>query len=137
MLAGMKHQSRWTPTRRVFCLACLGAWGASLGAPAAASEDLLTVLLRPTGWSAEWAGPGGAGVTEVVFERRAEGVVARIRLIAPIELSCENPATVGQDRVTFDGCRDPAVTLVYDPGDATYPLKGRSPRGYEWKVKPR
>jgi hypothetical protein len=101
------------------------------------SEEMMKALLRPAGWSAEWAGPGGSGLTEVIFERRAAGVFARIRLIVPFELTCENPVTVDKNSVTFDGCRDPAVTLAYDPSDATYPLRGRSPRGYEWKVRPK
>jgi hypothetical protein len=83
------------------------------------------------------APPGGSGLTELVFEQRAEGVFARIRLIAPFELTCEKPVTIDQRSVTFDGCRDPAVTLVYEPGDTTYPFRGRSPRGYEWRVKPK
>lgn len=98
---------------------------------------MLKVLLRPAGWSGEWAGPGGAGLTEVVFEKRGDAVVARIKLIVPFELACEKPVLLENNSVTFDGCRDPAVTLVYDPSDTVYPLKGRSPRGYEWKVKPK
>ena len=106
-------------------------------AVAAASDEMMKELLRPAGWSAEWVGPGGSGLTEVVFEQRAEGVFARIRLISPFELTCEKPVTIDQRSVTFDGCRDPAVTLVYEPGDTTYPFRGRSPRGYEWRVKPK
>jgi hypothetical protein len=99
------------------------------------SEELVKALLRPTGWSAEWIGPGGSGLTEVTFERRGDNLIAKIKLLSPFELSCENPVTVERNALTFDGCRDPSVTLVYDPSDSAYPLKGRSPRGYVWKVK--
>lgn len=104
---------------------------------AAESDEMIGALVRPGGWSAEWAGPGGSGLTEVTFERRGDGLIARMKLVVPFELTCEKPVTVGKSSVTFDGCRDPSVTLVYDPSDAAYPLKGRSPRGYEWKVRPR
>jgi hypothetical protein len=103
----------------------------------AGQQKMLEALLRPAGWSAEWSGPGGAGLTDVVFERRSDQIVAKIRLISPLELTCENPVTLQPNGVTFDGCRDPAVTLVYDPNDPAFPLRGRSPRGYEWKVKPK
>ncbi len=101
------------------------------------SERMLQVLLRPTGWSAAWSGPGGAGLTEVIFERRSDQIVAKIRMITPFELACENPVTVEPGGVRFDGCRDPSVSLSYDASNADYPFRGRSPRGYEWKVKPK
>lgn len=106
-------------------------------AAATDSDRMMEVLLRPAGWSAEWSGPGGAGLTEVIFERRADKIFVKIKLIVPFELTCESPVTVDTKSVTFDGCRDPSVTLVYDPVDSSYPLRGRSPRGYEWKVKPK
>jgi hypothetical protein len=105
--------------------------------PAAAqatTDKMLESLLRPAGWRAEWSGPGGAGVNELVFEKRADRVVIRIRLITPFEMSCENPVTLGTDRVTFDGCRDPAVTLVFDAANVQFPFQGQSPRGYVWKL---
>jgi len=80
---------------------------------------MLDVLLRPAGWRADWAGPGGSGVTEIVFERGGEQVVAKIRLISPFEMTCENPVKIGTNSVTFDGCRDPALTLVFDPSVAS------------------
>lgn len=101
------------------------------------TEIVLKVLLRPAGWSAEWSGPGGSGLTDVFFEQRSDGIFAKIKLIVPFEVACESPVTVNPTSVTFDGCRDPSVTLVYDPSDKVFPLRGRSPRGYEWKVRPR
>jgi hypothetical protein len=99
------------------------------------TDRMLESLLRPAGWRAEWSGPGGTGVNELLFEKRADRVVAKIRLIVPFEMSCENPVTLGTDRVTFDGCRDPAVTLVFDATDVQFPFQGQSPRGYVWKLK--
>jgi hypothetical protein len=125
-----------TPFHAVFGSAIILATALSAVADSD-SEKMLQVLLRPTGWSAEWSGPGGAGLTEVIFERRSDLIFAKIRLITPFELTCENPVTVEPSGVTFDGCRDPRVSLVYDPTNAEYPLRGRSPRGYEWKVKPK
>jgi hypothetical protein len=113
----------------------LGPWQSAIAAGDA--DKLLQLLLRPAGWSAEWSGPGGSGLTDVLFEQRANGVFAKIRLISPFELSCENPASIEAMSVTFDGCRDPQVTLTFDPIDSEYPLRGRSPRGYVWKVKPK
>jgi hypothetical protein len=116
----------------------LAPWQSAFAAGGAGGADnFLQLLLRPAGWSAEWSGPGGSGLTDVVFEQREGGVYAKIKLISPFELDCENPASVDVVSVTFDGCRDPQVTLTYDPSDSGYPLRGRTPRGYVWKVKPK
>jgi hypothetical protein len=121
-------------------LAVLGCLPARLAFAAGEGKDddaFVHVLLRPAGWSAEWRGPGGSGRTDVIFVPQGNGFLAKIRLITPFELSCENPAVVEANRVTFDGCRDPQVTLTYDPNDSATPLRGGSPRGYEWVVRPR
>lgn len=124
------------PLRTVVALsACLSPLLAGASEPG--THAMLTALLRQAGWSADWIGPGGSGRTEVVFEKRAERIVAKIKLLSPIELECENPVVVEGSSITFDGCRDPGVTLVYDPHDLAYPLHGRSPRGYVWNVKPK
>jgi hypothetical protein len=107
---------------------------------ALATEDgdkFLQVLLRPAGWSAEWSGPGGSGRTDVTFVRQGNGFLAKIQLIAPLEMTCENTALVESNNVTFDGCRDPQVRLTFDANDRAVPLRGRSPRGYEWTVRPK
>lgn len=83
------------------------------------------------------AGRGGSGRTEVIFEKWAERIVATTKLLSPIELECENPVVVEGSGITFDGCRDPGVTLVDDPDDPAYPLLVRSPRGCVWNVKPK
>jgi hypothetical protein len=121
--------------RTWICVVAVCVASTNLSPAHAEPEDLLSVLLRPAGWRGEWAGPGGTGLTEVIFEKRGDGVVAQIKLIVPFELTCEKPVLIEKNSVTFDGCRDPSVTLVYDPSDMAYPLKGRTPRGYEWKVK--
>ncbi len=118
-----------------------GAIGFSLQAvgmaatPTQETDKMMDSLLRPTGWRAEWQGPGGAGVTEVIFQRQAETLIAKIRLVTPFEMTCENPVTVGPDTVTFDGCRDPAVTLTFNANDKDIPFRGKSPRGYEWQLR--
>ena len=106
-------------------------------APVSAEENtaMLDTLLRPTGWRAEWTGPGGSGVTEVIFLRQNDKVTAKIRLVLPFEMTCENPVEVGLTTVTFDGCRDPGLKLHYDPKDQDIPFRGSTPRGYEWKFR--
>ena len=104
---------------------------------ASESDPMMEALLRPTGWRADWSGPGGSGYTEIVFERQAEKVVAKIRLISPFEMTCENPVIIGPKTVTFDGCRDPALTLHFEATNSDIPFRGRTPRGYEWKLKPK
>ncbi len=107
------------------------------GQTAAAPENILAILLRADGWNADWIGPGGSGVTEAKFEDRAGKIVAKLRIVTPIDLSCEKGVTISSNVVKFDGCRDSDVTLVFDPKDSEYPFKGKSPRGYEWKLKAR
>lgn len=111
----------------------LGAAGGS--ATAQQAGTMLEVLLRPSGWRAEWAGPGGSGVTEVTFVRQGDGVTAKIRLVHPFEMTCEHPVKVEATTITFDGCRDPGLKLSFDPNDPEIPFRGSTPRGYEWKFK--
>lgn len=126
------------PSRR--SLAVLVAVGLMQGAalaPAMAQENsaMMDVLLRPAGWRAEWAGPGGSGITEVTFVRQGDKVTAKIRLVLPFEMTCEQPVAIGPKTVTFDGCRDPGLKLDFDPKDPEIPFRGSTPRGYEWKFK--
>jgi hypothetical protein len=108
-------------------------------APVFAQENkvMLETLLRPTGWRAEWTGPGGSGITEVMFLRQGDTVTAKIRLVLPIEMVCENPVKVESTTVSFDGCRDPGLKLHFDPTDRDIPFRGSTPRGYEWKLRPK
>ncbi len=100
-----------------------------------ANNAMLEALLSPTGWRAEWTGPGGSGITEVIFVRHGGKVIAKIRLVVPFEMTCENPVEVGSTTVTFDGCRDPGLKLQFDPKDQDIPFRGSTPRGYEWKLR--
>jgi hypothetical protein len=106
-------------------------------APAAAQENkvMLEALLRPTGWRAEWTGPGGSGITEVTFLRQGNRITAKIRLVLPFEMACENPVEVDSTTVSFDGCRDPGLKLQFDPNDQETPFRGSTPRGYDWKLR--
>lgn len=110
---------------------------AALLAPVSGQENkaMLETLLRPAGWRGEWAGPGGSGITEVTFLRQGDKVTAKIRLVLPFEMTCENPVEVGANTVAFDGCRDPGLKLQFDPKDQDIPFRGSTPRGYEWKLK--
>ena len=122
------------------CLVTLGALcllQAAFVAPVAGQENLgmLETLLRPAGWRAEWAGPGGSGITEVTFLRQGDKVIAKIRLVHPFEMTCESPVEVGAATVAFDGCRDPGLRLQFDPKDRDIPFRGSTPRGYEWKLR--
>ena len=125
------------PRLSVCMLVALGAIQASTIVPAIAQPDkpLLETLLRPSGWRAEWAGPGGSGITEITFLRQGDRVIAKIRLVLPFEMTCENPVEVSATSVTFDGCRDPGLKLQYDPKAQDIPFRGSTPRGYEWKLR--
>jgi hypothetical protein len=127
------HDSR----RSLVALLALSVLQAVTTAPVNAQENnaMLEALLRPTGWRAEWAGPSGSGITEVIFVRQGGKVTAKIRLVLPFEMTCENPVEVGSTTVTFDGCRDPGLKLQFDPKDHDIPFRGSTPRGYEWKLR--
>ena len=101
------------------------------------NEKLMEVLLRPTGWGAEWSGPGFSGFNEVTFERRGGKIFVRISLIRPVDYAtkCEKPVTVGANSVTFDGCYEPNVTLNFNPSDPEFPFRGSTPSGFQWKLK--
>jgi hypothetical protein len=49
--------------------------------------------------------------------------------------SCERDVTITSDGIKHDGCRDFGITLLFDPNDHDYPFKGKSQRGYEYKLK--
>jgi hypothetical protein len=122
---------------RLSALVVFGLLQASVSIPAHCQEDkaMMEALLRPTGWRAEWTGPGGSGITEVLFVRQGEKLIAKIRLVLPFEMTCEHPVEVGPSTVKFDGCRDPGLLLKFDPKDQDTPFRGTTPRGYEWKFR--
>jgi hypothetical protein len=129
----MMYASRF----KLVTLVAFGILHAAASTPVIGQENnaMMELLLRPMGWRAEWTGPGGAGVTEVLFVRRGDKVTAKIRLALPFEMTCENPVEVGPSTVTFDGCRDPGLRLQFDPKDQDIPFRGSTPRGYEWKLR--
>ena len=104
-------------------------------------DRIRTFLLRPAGWSADWIGPSGdiSGKAEWTYEAREDRIVATLRNTFRSDgahlLTCERSVSIGQDRVTHDGCMDVSIELLFDPKDSDYPFKGTSPRGYRYKLK--
>jgi hypothetical protein len=100
-----------------------------------------SVLLRPAGWKVDWSGPSGSGQADFIYEARGEKVVAKIQDLSRSDgstlRSCERDVTITADDIKHDGCRDFDITLLFDPKDQVYPFKGKSPRGYEYKLKPK
>jgi hypothetical protein len=104
---------------------------------ATGSDKIEAVLLRPTGWRADF----GHGLSEIVYEVRGDKVVAKIQGLSRTDgktvLSCETVVTITSDSVIHDGCRDRGVTLLFDPKDQDYPFKGQSQLGYRYRLKPK
>jgi hypothetical protein len=102
-------------------------------------DKIKAMLLRPAGWKADFIGPSGSGQTEFIYEARGEKVVVKLynqsRSDGAILLSCERDVTITSDGIKHDGCRDLGITLLFDPKDQDYPFKGKSQRGYEYKLK--
>ena len=71
-----------------------------------------------------------------MFEARGEKVVAKLRNLA-YPTNCERDVTITSDVVKFDGCYDWDITLRFDPNDRAYPFKGKSKKGYDYKVVPK
>jgi hypothetical protein len=98
-------------------------------------DKIKAVLLRPSGWKADF----GHGLSEIIYEARGEKVVAKIQGLSRSDgaslLSCERDVTITSDGIKHDGCRDLGITLLFDPKDQDYPFKGKSQRGYEYKLK--
>ena len=99
-------------------------------------ERIKAILLRPTGWKADWGKPGGIGkgVSELICEVRGDKIVAKLKnLTYPI--TCERDVRIIADTVIFDGCNDWDIRLRFDPNDQTYPFKGNGRNGDEYKVQ--
>ena len=100
--------------------------------------------IRPSGESGVQGryGVGVRGETAVSHPHRL-GLHAATRILhaawtnRSLEMTCENTALVESNNVTFDGCRDPQVRLTLDANNRAVQLRGRSPRGYEWTVRPK
>lgn len=113
--------------------------------PVSSQPEMRALLLRQAGWMFEWK-PGPANKTDandvedsgkgqLVFKARGNAIVVTMRnekLTAP----CENPVTLSDDTVVFDGCNYFGITLRFDSSDADYPFKGTSPL-YEFRLKMR
>ncbi len=101
-------------------------------------DKIKAMLLRPAGWKADWSLPGGAdkGEGEWIFEARGDKVVAKILITSRgTAVRCEQNVTITSEVVKFDGCYDLDITLRFDQNDQDYPFKGKSMRGYEYKVQ--
>lgn len=103
---------------------------------AGGADKIKAMLLRPTGWKADWSLPYDKGVSEIIFEARGDKVVAKTRNLT-YPTTCERDVTITSDTVKFDGCYDTDITLRFDPDDQAYPFKGTSRKGYDWKVQPK
>ena len=101
---------------------------------ASGPDKIKAVLLRPAGWKANWSLQADKGVSEIIFEAREGKVVAKIRNLT-IPTTCEHDVTIMADVVKFDGCYDYDIALRFDPSDTKYPFKGKSGRGYDYKVQ--
>ena len=106
---------------------------------ATGSDKIKVVLLRPAGWTVDWIGRGESGTAEFVYEARGQQVVVRIQQLlrsdgAPLP-KCERDVKINSDGMTHDGCVDFGITFLFDAKDQDYPFRGKSPRGYEYKLK--
>jgi hypothetical protein len=132
----------------ISCLVCLSSFlvvpttaRAQDRAGAEGPDRIRTLLLRPAGWNTDWIGPNGdiSGQAEFTYEARGETIIVTIRSTFRSDglalLTCERSVSIGQDRVTHDGCRDFSIELLFDPKDPDYPFTGKSPRGYRYKLK--
>lgn len=105
------------------------------------SDKIKAVLLRPAGWKVDWIGPSGSGTAEFVYETRGQEVVVRIQQLfrsdgAPLP-KCERDVKINSDGINHDGCIDYGITFLFDAKDQDYPFRGKSPRSYEYKLKPK
>ena len=126
-------------------LAILGTAFMALGVLSANAQDLKAMLLKPAnGWVLEWSHPetGNRGVNETEFVERGVRIVAKLNIVdegrnAAVVRTCERDVTLTSDTISLDGCRDSGLVLIFDRGDAVYPLKSmkRSDNGYTYKGK--
>lgn len=106
---------------------------------ATGSDKIKAVLTRLAGWTVDWIGLSGSGTAEFVYEDRGQDVVVRIQQLsrsdgAPLP-KCERAVKISSDGMAHDGCIDSGITFLFDAKDQDYPFRGKSPRGYEYKLK--
>jgi hypothetical protein len=105
------------------------------------SDKVTAVLLRPAGWKVDWIGPSGSGTgtAEFVYEARGQEVAVRIQQLSRSDGAtlpkCERDVKINSDGMEHDGCMDYGITFLFDAKDQDYPFRGKSPRGYEYKLK--
>jgi hypothetical protein len=97
-------------------------------------DDIRAMLLGTSIWRADWKGPSGSGVTEIMFEARGDKVAGKLRNIT-LSQGCERDVTITTGVVKFDGCNVKDVTLRFDPSDREYLFKGKSAGDYEWMLR--
>jgi hypothetical protein len=106
---------------------------------ATGSDKIKAVLLRPAGWTVDWIGSSGRGTAEFVYEARGQQVVVRIQQLFRSDGAalpqCERDVKINSDGMTHDGCMDYGITFLFDAKDQDYLFRGKSPRGYEYKLK--
>jgi hypothetical protein len=130
-------------TRRLTAIAAavlvlgIGTIAVAQERPAAGGPDKITdMLLRPAGWSVYWRGcnpPPESGESEAIFE--AQGGNVLVKLAVPPDTRCSSEVAVTSSGYTFRGCRDPGITIAFDPNDPVYPFKGKSVNCSEYKFK--
>jgi hypothetical protein len=103
------------------------------------SDEIKAVLVRPAGWTVDWIGSSGSGTAEFVYEARGQQVVVRIQQLSRSDGAalpkCERDVKINADGMTHDGCMDYGIAFLFDAKDQDYLFRGKSPRGYEYKLK--
>lgn len=100
------------------------------------AEKMKDVLLKPSGWIAYWKGCTSAnlsGQSEFMYEARGEKVI--VKMLTSGRSGCEREVTITSDGIKHAGCREPQITLSFDPKDNDYSFKGWSAHCSEWKLK--
>lgn len=105
------------------------------------ADKIKALLLGTAGWKLDWTGAAGSdtGTAEFVYEARGQEVVVRIQQLsrsdgAPLP-KCERDVKINADGMKHDGCVDYGITFLFDAKDREYPFRGKSPRGFEYKLK--
>jgi hypothetical protein len=99
-------------------------------------DKITTMLLSPAGWTLHWRGcnpPPESGEGEAIFEAQGGKVLAKL---APSpDVRCSSEVAMSSSGYTFKGCRDPGITIAFDPNDRVYPFKGKGYNCSEYKLK--
>ena len=105
--------------------------------PAVGEPDEITaMLLSPSGWTVYWRGcspPPESGESEAFFETQGGKILAKLSV--PPDMRCSSEVAMNSSGYTFRGCRDPGITIAFDPNDPVYPFKGKSVNCSKYKLK--